>query len=257
MDDKMIWSVMIGVCFTISIFFEILLFYFFIPKKILGGKNTLNNVEDFKKNAKALNGYLDNYIVFLYSTISDLHDDLHTVDEFIYLPIVKYINGYGNEELVIVQNIEEFKNLGKNVFKYEDLGKRIIVNIDENNSKNMEINLETGYFINKVYTKIKLGDSAEVEKGIFKLNEPKIITRRMIGQIAEAKLYSAKIKENLLEYLSDIKVVPGIVSELNDINTIEKNRKNTKKFLNIFGLVVIGVTIVMFSYMFSKVKIMF
>ena len=64
-----------------------------------------------------MKGDLYDYIVFLYSVVSYSNDDLHTVDEFIYLPIVKYINSYGNEELVIVQSIEEFKNLGKNVWK--------------------------------------------------------------------------------------------------------------------------------------------
>ena len=204
-----------------------------------------------------MKGDLYDYIVFLYSVVSYSNDDLHTVDEFIYLPIVKYINSYGDEELVIVQSIEEFKNLGKNVFKYEDLGNEIVVNIDETSSKNMEINLEDGYFIDKVYTKIKVGDNTEVKKGIFRFDGHGPVTRGMIGKIVEAKLYSAKIQENLLEYLSNIKVVSGIVSELNNINTIEKNRRNTKTFLNIFGLVVIIITIVSFIFIFSKVKIMF
>ena len=160
-----------------------------------------------------MKGDLYDYIVFLYSVVSYSNDDLHTVDEFIYLPIVKYINSYGNEELVIVQSIEEFKNLGKNVFKYEDLENEIVVNIDETSSKNMEINLEDGYFIDKVYTKIKLGDNTEVKKGIFRFDGHGPVTRGMIGKIVEAKLYSAKIQENLLEYLSNIKVVSGIVSE--------------------------------------------
>lgn len=253
MNGEIIW-IIIGVW---SIFFEILLFYFFIPEKILGGRKILNKIEEFKENSKALKGDLYDYIVFLYSVVSYSNDDLHTVDEFIYLPIVKYINSYGDEELVIVQSIEEFKNLGKNVFKYEDLGNEIVVNIDETSSKNMEINLEDGYFIDKVYTKIKLGDNTEVKKGIFRFDRHGPVTRGMIGKIVEAKLYSAKIQENLLEYLSNIKVVSGIVSELNNINTIEKNRRNTKTFLNIFGLVVIIITIVSFIFIFSKVKIMF
>lgn len=177
-----------------------------------------------------MKGDLYDYIVFLYSVVSYSNHDLHTVDEFIYLPIVKYINSYGNE---------------------------IVVNIDETSSKNMEINLEDGYFIDKVYTKIKLGDNTEVKKGIFRFDGHGPVTRGMIGKIVEAKLYSAKIQENLLEYLSNIKVVSGIVSELNNINTIEKNRRNTKTFLNIFGLVVIIITIVSFIFIFSKVKIMF
>ena len=187
-------------------------------------------MEEFKESSKALKGDLYDYIVFLYSVVSYSNDDLHTVDEFIYLPIVKYINSYGNE---------------------------IVVNIDETSSKNMEINLEDGYFIDKVYTKIKLGDNTEVKKGIFRFDGHGPVTRGMIGKIVEAKLYSAKIQENLLEYLSNIKVVSGIVSELNNINTIEKNRRNTKTFLNIFGLVVIIITIVSFIFIFSKVKIMF
>lgn len=109
MNGEIIW-IIIGVW---SIFFEILLFYFFIPEKILGGKKILNKIEEFKENAKALKGDLYDYIVFLYSVVSYSNHDLHTVDEFIYLPIVKYINSYGDEELVIVQSIEEFKNLGK------------------------------------------------------------------------------------------------------------------------------------------------
>ena len=253
MNGEIIW-IIIGVW---SIFFEILLFYFFIPEKILGGKKILNKIEEFKENSKALKGDLYDYIVFLYSVVSYSNHDLHTVDEFIYLPIVKYINSYGDEELVIVQSIEEFKNLGKNVFKYEDLGNEIVVNIDETSSKNMEINLEDGYFIDKVYTKIKVGDNTEVKKGIFRFDGHGSVTGGMIGKIVEAKLYSAKIQENLLEYLSNIKVVSGIVSELNNINTIEKNRRNTKTFLNIFGLVVIIITIVSFIFIFSKVKIMF
>ena len=164
-----------------------------------------------------MKGDLYDYIVFLYSVVSYSNDDLHTVDEFIYLPIVKYINSYGNE---------------------------IVVNIDETSSKNMEINLEDGYFIDKVYTKIKLGDNTEVKKGIFRFDGHGPVTRGMIGKIVEAKLYSAKIQENLLEYLSNIKVVSGIVSELNNINTIEKNRRNKKRFLNIFGLIVIIITII-------------
>lgn len=84
-----------------------------------------------------------------------------------------------------------------------------------------------------------------------------LVTGGMIGKIVEAKLYSARVEENLLEYLSNIRVVSGIVSELNNINTIEKNRKNTKRFLNIFGLIVIVVTIIMSTYAFFVVNKIF
>lgn len=247
MNEKVIWIIIP----IVAIFLQILIFYFIVPKKILGNKKTLDDIEDFKRNSKTVRGYLDNYICFIYSILSYVNENLHTVDYYMYLPIVKYINNYGNEEYIIVQNIEKFKNLGENVFKYEDLGKEIIVNIDETNSKNMEIDLEKGYFIDKVYTQIKIGDSTEVKKGIFKFD---VHEKGKIGQIVEAKLYSAKIEENLLNYLTNIRVVPGIVSELNHINIIEKTRKNTKKFLNIFGLICIIVTIIISIYAFSIVN---
>ncbi len=228
---------------AIAILGEILLFYFYLPRKLLGNKKTLYDIEQFKKNSKALNGYLDNYIVFMYSTVSYTHEKLHSVNEFIYLPIVRYINDYGHEELIILQNIEKIKNMGRNVFKYADLGKKISINIDEANSKKMEIDLESGYFIDKIYTKIELGNNAETQKGIFTSRAEKHMTGGMIGKVVEAKLYSAKEKNNLVEYLTNIKLVPGLVCELDNINKIEKNRKNTKMFIYIFGLIIIAITI--------------
>lgn len=213
-----------------SIFFAI--FFIILPKVVLGNKKTKENLTNFINNTLKINGTLEECLIFSKDIASN--NSVNST-EHIYYPIVKYLDKNNEYKLITCYPVKELKNIGRGVFRYKDLGKQIAINIDENQVKAIDLNLEEGVFLNeKNYRKIKIGDYAQARAGMF-VKEENISTISLMED------------EHILpEYLKKVKIAPGIITELNEQNYIEKNSKDINRILYLIGSICIIFSILMF-----------
>lgn len=240
---KLIVLIIVIIFLIVILISEIYAFSSFIPKQL--GMSNNENIEKFKKQATLIKGVLINYIVFSYATIifDKINEKMTTITRFIYLPIIQVKNENNEEELISCSNIYQFGNLGESRLNYHNLGQNIELYIDKNNLDSLKIDLNTGYFVDKVYTKIDYGSCEEVKNNAFTNKIPSKMDKSMNGNIYEAKLYLAKDTVDKGNYFNSIQIAPGFISKIDNEDVIKKKASNFKLILKILSFVVYLITL--------------